>query len=166
MRAFTGSTVVEQPSVANRRQPVRQARTNPSRTTTNLAITTTSSGQTPDGANDETRGFFPAITHFTDSITALPKEMIRHYTMLKEVDAKVHGPEEKLGQLLNAGLRASALKPTEAGTEIGMSTHTAHVQCDFTSSHSLMTYIQNPCQNLTTQISINPALPAESISSR
>ncbi|KAL9631989.1 MAG: hypothetical protein Q9164_005586 [Protoblastenia rupestris] len=118
MRAFTGSTVVEQPSVANRRQPVRQARTNPSRTTTNLAITTTSSGQTPDGANDETHGFFPAITHFTDYITALPKEMIRHYTMLKEVDAKVHGPEEKLGQLLNAGLRASALKPTEAGTEI------------------------------------------------
>lgn len=110
MKAFTGNTAIEQPLAANRRQPARQARTNPSRTNTNVQLTTKTVGQTPDGANDEPPGFFPAITHFTDSITALPKEMIRHYTMLKEVDAKVYGPEEKLGQLLHAGLRAPAPK--------------------------------------------------------
>jgi len=45
-------------------------------------------------------GFFPALTHFTDSINALPKEMIRHYTMLKEVDAKICGPEDVLKKLV------------------------------------------------------------------
>ena len=51
-------------------------------------------------------GFFPAITHFTNSITALPKEMIRHYTMLKEVDAKIYAPEAELGQFLAEALRS------------------------------------------------------------
>ena len=52
-------------------------------------------------------GFCPAITHFTDSITALPKEMVRHYTMLKEVDAKVHGPEDIAKELVNAALSST-----------------------------------------------------------
>jgi hypothetical protein len=43
--------------------------------------------------------YFPAITHFTDSITALPKEVVRHFSLLKEVDAKACGPEETLAQL-------------------------------------------------------------------
>lgn len=57
----------------------------------------------PNDAEDP--GFFPAITHFTNSITALPKEMIRHYTMLKEVDAKIYGPEAELGQFLGEALK-------------------------------------------------------------
>ena len=57
-----------------------------------------------DRGDSEDPGFFPAITHFTDSITALPKELIRHYTMLKEVDAKIYGPEAELGQLLYKAL--------------------------------------------------------------
>lgn len=32
--------------------------------------------------------------------------MIRHYTMLKEVDAKIYGPEELLGQLVTTAIRA------------------------------------------------------------
>ena len=64
----------------------------------------------PGGGGQEGRqeaeiGFFPAITHFTDSISALPKEMIRHYSMLKEVDAKICGPEEVVGQLITTTLR-------------------------------------------------------------
>ena len=51
-------------------------------------------------------GFFPAIQHFTHAIAALPKEMIRHYTMLKEVDAKIYGPEALLGELVNQALKA------------------------------------------------------------
>jgi Inhibitor of growth proteins N-terminal histone-binding len=50
-------------------------------------------------------GFFPAITGFTDAITALPKEMIRHYTMLKEVDAKIYGPEEALKKTVSEALK-------------------------------------------------------------
>lgn len=49
---------------------------------------------------------FPAITHFADAITALPKELVRHFTLLKEVDAKIFGPEEHLGNLVEAALNA------------------------------------------------------------
>ena len=55
---------------------------------------------------DNAPGFYPAITHFTDSIDALPKEMIRNYTMLKEVDAKIFGPEEALRQMVSAALKS------------------------------------------------------------
>ena len=98
----------DQPTSTNRRQPVRQTRTNPARTVTNVVQPQAGAlPQVPDGDRNANPGFYPAITHFTDAITALPKEMIRHYTMLKEVDAKTHGPEALLGQYLNAALKAS-----------------------------------------------------------
>ncbi|KAK4695840.1 hypothetical protein P7C71_g1993, partial [Lecanoromycetidae sp. Uapishka_2] len=107
MRGFSSSTVVEKPTALNRRQPIRQTRTNPVRTASNVAQTQGGAlPQPPEDQRIENPGFFPAITHFTDSITALPKEMTRHYTMLKEVDAKIYGPEAQLGQLLNEALRA------------------------------------------------------------
>lgn len=97
--------------MSGRRQPTRQARTNPPR---NAASATRPFGgrgsllgqQDDRAAANASPGFFPAITHFTDSISALPKEMIRHYTMLKEVDAKICGPEDTLKQLMNATLKA------------------------------------------------------------
>lgn len=49
--------------------------------------------------NTSAPGFFPAITHFTDSITALPKEVMKHFSMLKEVEAKTHQPDEELQRL-------------------------------------------------------------------
>ena len=97
MRSSTATTLVE--PVSNRRQPVRQTRINPSRSQ-NGARTLASPDERPKPAP----GFFPGITHFTDSITALPKEMIRHYTMLKEVDAKICGPEDALKKLIPATL--------------------------------------------------------------
>jgi hypothetical protein len=112
MRGFSGSTVVEQPAASKRSQPVRQTRTNPARTASNVAQT--QGGALAQQADDqliENPGFFPTITHFTDSITALPKEMTRHYTMLKEVDAKIYGPEAQLGLLLNECLRAPPPPP-------------------------------------------------------
>lgn len=45
-------------------------------------------------------GFYPALTHFTDAITALPREFRRHSSLLKEVDAKAWALEENLLQLL------------------------------------------------------------------
>ena len=72
----------------------------------------------PDDPEDP--GFFPAITHFTNSITALPKEMIRHYTMLKEVDAKIYGPEAELGQLLSQALKDPLHKAPVSVTSEGI----------------------------------------------
>lgn len=107
MRAFSNTANGEQPIVSNRRQPVRQTRNNPARTSTNVAQPQAGAPtQASDGDRNANPGFYPAITHFTDAITALPKEMIRHYTMLKEVDAKTHGPEALLGQYLGTALKA------------------------------------------------------------
>ncbi|QIW98799.1 hypothetical protein AMS68_004317 [Peltaster fructicola] len=44
-------------------------------------------------------GFFPAVTFFTDAITALPREVVRQFTLMKEVQAKIHGPAEQLGAM-------------------------------------------------------------------
>ena len=115
MKAFSSTTLVGASASSNRRQPVRQTRTNPSRSATNIVQSRTSLGAALNNEEDEPApGFCPAITHFTDSITALPKEMIRHYTMLKEVDAKIYGPEEMVGQLVAAALKAPVppRKPT------------------------------------------------------
>ena len=120
MRTFAGSsTALETSGSSSRRQPLRQTRTNPARTSLNVTSSADLPGDAQDGASEESPGFFPAITHFTDSITALPREMIRHYQMLKEVDAKIYGPEEKLGQLLGAGLRAPVLRPAESQIDTG-----------------------------------------------
>lgn len=110
MRSFSSTAVVEPSSASNRRQPVRQTRTNPSRSANigapqrGLGVSQTA----PETTQNAKIGFFPAITHFTDAISALPKEMVRHYSMLKEVDAKICGPEEAIGQLVATALQIPA----------------------------------------------------------
>ncbi len=117
MKAFSGSTMVEQPTASNRRQPVRHTRTNPARTASNVVPPQgRPAAQTPDNEQNVNPGFFPALTHFTDAITALPKEMIRHNTMLKEVDAKVFGPEAQLAELIKTALRDPVPPRTKAST--------------------------------------------------
>lgn len=106
MRAFSGPTIMEQPATSNRRQPVRQTRTNPARiASSNAQAQGGASAPTPDIERNASPGFFPALTHYTDAIAALPKEMIRHNTMLKEVDAKIYGPEARLTELVNIALK-------------------------------------------------------------
>ena len=84
----------------NRRQSIRQARSTASRPTNYYARSFPSyNGQAEGTTKDAAPGFFPAIQHFTDSVDALPKEVVRHFSMLKEVEAKVHGPDEVLAQL-------------------------------------------------------------------
>lgn len=58
------------------------------------------------GANaaEQPIDIFPGVTHFADAITALPKELVRHFTLLKEVDAKIFAPEEALFQMIDAAL--------------------------------------------------------------
>lgn len=55
--------------------------------------------QTPE-ASASAPGFFPALTHFTDAVDALPNEVIKHFSMFKEVEAKLHDPEHTLKELL------------------------------------------------------------------
>lgn len=110
MRSFSSTAVVEPSPASNRRQPVRQTRTNPSRSA-NIGAPQRVLGasQTAQEVTQNAEiGFFPAITHFTDAISALPKEMVRHYSMLKEVDAKICGPEEAIGQLVATALQTPA----------------------------------------------------------
>lgn len=135
MRGFSGSTVTEQPVASKRSQPVRQTRTNPVRTASNAAQTQGGAfSQQPDDQRIENPGFFPAITHFTDSITALPKEMTRHYTMLKEVDAKIYGPEAQLGQLLSEALRSP---PTRTKNNINNLTSATNANPNASSNASI-----------------------------
>ncbi|EMT61642.1 Transcriptional regulatory protein PHO23 [Fusarium odoratissimum] len=75
-----------------RSQPVRQTRTNPPRSIANLGRSG-GAGRDSIGGAEQPIDIFPAITHFADAITALPKELVRHFTLLKEVDAKLFTPE-------------------------------------------------------------------------
>ena len=99
----TGST--------RRSQPIRQTRTNPPRTTTSLNRNNSLAG---GSAHEQQVDIFPAVTHFADAITALPKELVRHFTLLKEVDAKVFGPEETLFKLIETTLDAHPPGPTRS----------------------------------------------------
>lgn len=92
------------PPGANRRQSARQARTSSTRPTNYYARPFGPRGSlqgAPDSRahNDNAPGFFPALTHFTDAVDALPKEVMRHISMLKEVEAKLAAPNEELKTL-------------------------------------------------------------------
>ena len=83
-----------------RRQSGRQIRTSTSRPVNYYARPFTSSaGNADEPSEDGPPGFFPAIQYFTDAITALPKETMRHFTLMKEVEAKIHGPSQTMEQL-------------------------------------------------------------------
>lgn len=54
-----------------------------------------------DMQDAEPAGFFPALQFFTDAITALPKEMTRQFLLLKEVEGKILGPNERIGEMVD-----------------------------------------------------------------
>lgn len=55
-------------------------------------------------AGDQPIEIFPAITFFADVMTALPKELVRHFTLLREVDAKLCAPEDQLFRLVSQAI--------------------------------------------------------------
>ncbi|KAH0559442.1 hypothetical protein GP486_004040 [Trichoglossum hirsutum] len=112
MKATTAAAL---PNSSRRTQPTRQTRTNPPRNSTvagraypNGRSLGAGSAAENGHARSNSPGFFPAITHFTDAITALPKDTIRHFTLLKEVDAKLHGPEEALSEYITVAAKTPA----------------------------------------------------------
>lgn len=93
-------------SSGRRAQPVRQTRANPPRAHSGLGRSfgaRDASGRISPDEEEQTE-IYPAITHFADAITALPREIVRHFTLLKEVDAKIFAPEEALVQLVETAL--------------------------------------------------------------
>ena len=90
-------------TTSRRAQPVRQTRINPQRSATlNRSNNPLSSSNAP--APEQPINILPGVTHFADAISALPRELVRHFTLLKEVDAKIFAPEETLFQLLDDAL--------------------------------------------------------------
>lgn len=94
-----------------------------------LSIPTSTPGQAlsqtagPSPNEPESHGFYPAISHFTDAITALPRDFRRHTSLLKEVDAKAWALEENLQKLLQQCLHErqsrSLLDASTANTVAG-----------------------------------------------
>jgi Inhibitor of growth proteins N-terminal histone-binding len=84
----------------------RQTRTNPTRTSKTVGSSLRQNPPTSNppvtATNAPEHGFYPAIAHFTDAITSLPREFRRHTSLLKEVDAKAWAPEAHLQTLLAA----------------------------------------------------------------
>lgn len=90
---------------SNRRQPVRSSRATANRPSNYYAKPTSYRHSTVTVADPEPQssapGFFPAVTFFTDALTALPKEMQKHFTMLKETEGKLHQPDQTVTDLVN-----------------------------------------------------------------
>ena len=132
MRAANSATT----STAGRRaQPVRQTRTNPPRSSVRGSGPFGSARLSTEGADHShnersSPGFFPAVMHFTDCMSALPQEVVRHFTLLREVDAKAYGPERSLRELATMAMntpppnRVELASTTDAG--IGHSTVANH----------------------------------------
>ena len=99
-----GTTVIQ---TSNRRQPTRSVRTTAARPSNYYARQFSFRGSTSAAVDNGTTatvtpGFCPAITHFTDAIAALPKEVMRHFTLLKETEGKAYQPDLALGELVRA----------------------------------------------------------------
>ena len=108
--ATTNVTHVNDPNAPTRRttsgRAVRQNTTRPSnyyaRPFGSFSAAAGANNADLDTQDDASPGFFPALTYFTDAVTALPKEVMRQFTLMKEVEAKIHGPNERLGELVDA----------------------------------------------------------------
>jgi hypothetical protein len=104
-------------AASRRSQPMRQTRTNPPRAS---GVSRSAPGRDPAAGPgpDQPIDIFPAITHFSDTITALPKELVRHFTLLKEVDAKICAPEQTLHGLVEACMDEPFPKPNSTDANI------------------------------------------------
>ncbi|KAI0136950.1 hypothetical protein BJ170DRAFT_36503 [Xylariales sp. AK1849] len=119
-------------SSSRRAQPARQARTNPPRSSL-------LPGRDAQG-HDQPIDIFPGIAHFTDAITSLPKELVRHFTLLKEVDAKIFAPEDTLFQLVNDALKSA---PTETRSANDASSSIAPASAPMSAQNSFTGFAMN-----------------------
>ncbi|WPB05014.1 uncharacterized protein RHO25_009662 [Cercospora beticola] len=106
----------------------RAIRTNTTRPTNYYArpFGSMTAGIDPDAnmadQSSQPAGFFPALTFFTDAITALPKEVMKHYTLMKEVEAKIYNPTDQLGDLIDTLMEQpvpTRKQTASAGAQVG-----------------------------------------------
>ncbi|KAK5116861.1 hypothetical protein LTR85_009121 [Meristemomyces frigidus] len=104
-----GNAAGESSVNAKRTASGRAIRTNTTRPTNYYArpFGSLSAAPATNAADNEAQdavqpGFFPALQYFSDAITALPKEVQRQFTLMKEVEAKIHGPNEQMGDIVDA----------------------------------------------------------------
>ncbi|KAG5984204.1 hypothetical protein E4U55_005744 [Claviceps digitariae] len=130
-------TPVDAPS-HRRSQPSRQARTNPSRLSTNASRAGDGSNAANGARSLAARPLeiLPAITHFADSMSALPKELVRHFTLLKEVDAKIFAPEEQLFKLVAATAESRLPGPRTADDASNTTAPSAYAPLSVQNSYS------------------------------
>lgn len=116
--------------------PVRTSRTNRPNLRQNSLI---SNAPSLPPVAPEPHGFYPAISHFTDAISALPRDYRRHASLLKEVDAKAWLPEENLHTLLSQCLTERQTRPVSsaAQTIVGSSINTADDATTLSSTNSV-----------------------------
>lgn len=132
---------------------MRQTRTNPPRTTAVNRNNPLASGP----GHEQPIDIFPAVTHFADSITALPKELVRHFTLLKEVDAKIFAPEEGLFKLIDAALSAPPPDPARSHNDASSSIAPNSAPMSAQNSNS-GTVLNSQVPPVSTDESINTAL--------
>ena len=133
----------------------RQTRTNPTRISKIVGSSlrqNSLSGNAPAPApNAQEYGFYPAITHLTDAITALPRDFRRHTSLLKEVDAKAWAPEAHLQTLLTACVASKP--PSNLPTEVQSTTGPPHKSFDPNAQPGNTVGITNPVVDNASQAS-------------
>ena len=143
-----------------RRQPARRARNNPSRSTTNTIHARGSNHVRPENAaemEDEEPGFCPALTHFTDAIGALPKEMVRHYQGIKEADGKLWTNQGHLRQLITHAKKMPKIYREDRSSPEAMETITADAPDSVTAPSSHASEPSDVVQTLTILRNTAPA---------
>lgn len=87
------------------------------------------------GPGEPQTAIYPAITHFSDAISALPRDFQRHASLLKEVDSKAWRLEEVLSRQLTQAaeltpfkhLMKGFLKDPENGAKVSCSISYIHL---------------------------------------
>ncbi|KAI9741392.1 MAG: hypothetical protein M1834_003109 [Cirrosporium novae-zelandiae] len=149
-------------STSNGKPQPRQTRVNPTRISKtnarplyygrNFAMSAA-----PDPEPETTApGFFPAITHFTDAISALPKEVIRHLSLLKEVDAKSYSSEEAIPGLINQIMNSSSHPHSSTSTLRSIDPSAVSTPDHFNSSNHSTTQDVNPISRLRLAVEKEP----------
>ena len=92
---------------SNRKQPTRSVRASANRPSNYYAKPFSYRSTAPPPIENEpptptAPGFFPAITFFADAVAALPKEMQKYFTILKETEGKLHQLDQAIADLANS----------------------------------------------------------------
>jgi hypothetical protein len=93
-------------------------------------------------------GFYPGLQYFADAITALPKEVMKQFTLMKEVEAKIHGPSERLNVLIDALMTRPVPRRKQmhagAGAGLGLLSFTAHNSTSGSTNASVVNGMAGP----------------------